>query len=397
MKPMKDKKKILISYCGMISGGSTSALIPIMDYLASKGHQVDLALYRHDFPYMGYIPTEINVLPQIKINKSAISKALAYIFKGYLLKKLLYEVQYGRKAGEYSNLRFQVNELSQVMDKEYDVCIGFMEGWSDVYALSKVKAKKTVTWIHLDYKKADTLILDLEKEYLSKSDCVVCVSKDCQDSFSELFPELAYKTTFIENIVSKDYLKARVSKRGNDTDIGVMEKDGTFKILSVCRLSMGHKGLDRMVWAAKELKDSGKAFHWYIIGDGPDKGAFVNMIRDNGLEDNFILLGFKENPYPYFVCADLMCMPSRYEGKPIVVTEALLLGLPVAVTEYASAKDQIEHGTIGFIVPNEDYTMGSCLIHLMENPVLLENVKQELKSYSIDNSLIVKQIEQLIQ
>ena len=389
-------KKILISYCGMISGGSTSALIPSMDFLSSHGYEVDLALYRHDFPYMDSIPKRINVLPQIKQYKTSIFKAVCYVLKGYLGKYLWYGFRYGKKACEYANLSFQVNELSAEIEKQYDVCIGFMEGWSDEFALFRAHAKKKITWVHLDYKKVDSLVLPLEKQYLRHSDCIVCVSKDCQDSFIEVFPDLKDKTICIENIVSKDYLLKKAEEVDQIDNLDDVRNYSGFKILSVCRLSLYHKGLDRMVWAAKELKEAGIDFRWYLIGDGPDKCKFVELIQDEGLEKYFILLGFRSNPYPFYRYVDIMCMPSRYEGKPIAITEAMLLQLPVVVTEYASAKEQIESNFTGIVAENTDYSIGKYLIEMAENPEIIKRIKKNLLGFELDNSKVEYRIEQLL-
>ena len=390
------KKKILISYCGMISGGSTSALIPIMNYLSSHEYEVDLALYRHDFPYMDSIPKRINLLPQIKQKRSRVFKVLRYVLKGYWGKYLWYGVKYGKNACEYANLSFQVNELSAGIEKEYDTCIGFMEGWSDEFALFRTHAKRKIAWIHLDYKEADSLVLPLEKRYLEQADYIVSVSKDCLESFIELFPDLKEKAICIENIVSKDYLLKKAEEEEQFEDINVVRNYSGFKILSVCRLSMYHKGLDRMVWAAKELKEAGMDFRWYIIGDGPDKCKLIELIKTEGLEQYFILLGFRLNPYPFYKYVDIMCMPSRYEGKPIAITEAMLLQLPVVVTEYASAHEQIQNNYTGIIVENTDYSIGSCLIKIAKNPRVTESIKMNLFGFELDNSKIEDRIERLI-
>lgn len=390
------KKKILISYCGMISGGSTSALIPIMNYLSSHEYEVDLALYRHDFPYMDSIPKGINVLPQIKQEKSRVFKAFCYVLKGYLGKYLWYRIKYGKKACEYANLSFQVNELSAGIEKEYDTCIGFMEGWSDEFALFRTRAKSKIAWIHVDYKKADGLVLPLEKRYLKQADYIVCVSKDCQESFIELFPDLKEKAICIENIVSKDYLLKKAEEEDQFENLDAVRNYSGFKILSVCRLSLYHKGLDRMVWAAKELKEAGIDFRWYIIGDGPDKCKLIELIKAEGLEEYFILLGFRSNPYPFYRYVDIMCMPSRYEGKPIAITEAMLLQLPVVVTEYASAQEQIQNNYTGIIAENTDYSIGGYLIKIAKNPGIIESVKMNLFGFELDNSKIEYQMERLL-
>ena len=72
------------------------------------------------------------------------------------------------------------------------------------------------------------------------------------------------------------------------------------------------------------------------------------MIEENQLQDHFILLGMKENPYPYIKEADIYVQPSRFEGKSIAIDEAKILQKPIVVTNFSTAKDQIknqENGT----------------------------------------------------
>ena len=68
------------------------------------------------------------------------------------------------------------------------------------------------------------------------------------------------------------------------------------------------------------------------------------LIAQNNLEDSFILLGKKTNPYPYMKACDLYVQPSRYEGKAVTVTEAKILGKPILITNYPTARSQIEDG-----------------------------------------------------
>ena len=74
------------------------------------------------------------------------------------------------------------------------------------------------------------------------------------------------------------------------------------------------------------------------------------MIKEEGVEDNFILLGTRENPYAYIKNCDLFVQPSRYEGKSVVIDETKILKKPIVVTNYPTVKDQIMGGKEGMIV-----------------------------------------------
>ncbi|WP_144266702.1 glycosyltransferase, partial [Clostridioides difficile] len=120
-----------------------------------------------------------------------------------------------------------------------------------------------------------------------------------------------------------------------------IKEDDSFKLVSVARLSHA-KGIDNAVKALKLLHDRGLTnIKWYVVGYGGDEEMIRNIIKENNLEDSFILLGKKINPYPYIEACDLYVQPSRYEGKAVTVTEAQILNKPVLITNYPTAKSQV--------------------------------------------------------
>ena len=74
---------------------------------------------------------------------------------------------------------------------------------------------------------------------------------------------------------------------------------------------------------------------------------YRKLIKKNELEDSFILLGKRTNPYPYMKKCDLYVQPSRYEGKAVTVGEAQILGKAVMITNYKTAKSQLNDGVDG--------------------------------------------------
>ena len=72
------------------------------------------------------------------------------------------------------------------------------------------------------------------------------------------------------------------------------------------------------------------------------------------MEENVIILGKRSNPYPYIKTCDIYVQPSRYEGKSVTVREAQMLCKPVVVTNYPTAKSQINDGVDGVIVPMDN-------------------------------------------
>ncbi|WP_141487170.1 glycosyltransferase, partial [Bacillus cereus] len=88
------------------------------------------------------------------------------------------------------------------------------------------------------------------------------------------------------------------------------------KLITVARLSHA-KGIDDAIYALRQLLDQGYDIEWYIVGYGPQEAELKLLIDKLGLQDKFVLLGKKINPYPYIKACDIYVQPSRYEGKAV--------------------------------------------------------------------------------
>lgn len=85
------------------------------------------------------------------------------------------------------------------------------------------------------------------------------------------------------------------------------------------------------------------------------------------MEDRVIMLGKKDNPYPYIKACDLYVQPSRYEGKCVSVLEAQMLGKPVVIARYATSASQLAEGVDGVIVPKDNAGCAEGIARLLRN------------------------------
>ena len=135
---------------------------------------------------------------------------------------------------------------------------------------------------------------------------------------------------------------------------------------------------------------------WYIIGFGSDEALIRQKIADAGMQDHVILLGKKENPYPYIKACDIYVQPSRYEGKSVTVREAQVLCRPVVVTDYPTAKSQISDGIDGVIVPMDNEACASGLINVIKDKELQNTVSNYLATHDYGNESEVEKIYDLL-
>lgn len=391
-------KKILIVYPEMMMGGSTTSLLNLLNEMNYNKYDVSIAFRKKRGNLFKYIPYNVKILPSLdRFPDNIIGKILKFfllLFSKNFYLAIYHKIKKNKTTFEQVSAYNQVFLCRKIKEK-YDVVISFLELFANAYVNSnKVKAEKKISWIHIDYKIAG---FDIKYDFksLKKSNYIAFVSLICLEHFKELAPELSNKLIVVENIVSFNLIQNKANEHLNDEKIlGIINKN-CIKLLTVCRLSTNTKGLDRIFNIIKKLKNNQKDVLWCIIGGGEDD-EFTKLYEKFEYKDSLILLGEKINPFPYFKYFDAFVLTSRFEGKPMVVTEALMLGLPVICTNYSSANEQIISGTDGFIVNNDEESLYFKIDEIINNTNILVQMKKHLstKKYSIENELI--NIEKII-
>lgn len=110
-----------------------------------------------------------------------------------------------------------------------------------------------------------------------------------------------------------------------------------------------------------------------------------------------MLLGKKTNPYPYIKACDLYVQPSRYEGKAITVTEAQILGKPVVITNFPTAKSQLEDGFDGHICPMDVNGIVEGITRMFEDVDFRNKIANNSCQRSYSNEAEVKKLYQIIR
>jgi glycogen(starch) synthase len=144
------------------------------------------------------------------------------------------------------------------------------------------------------------------------------------------------------------------------------------RILSVGRV-VYQKGYDLALQALAGLKDLD--WEWRIAGDGPQLPALQAMIQANGLQERVQFLGWQtaDQLKRQYAEANLFLFPSRHEGMPNAVLEAMASGLPVVATNIAGNEELVLNGETGALVPVEDVAA----LREALRPILLEAEMRE--------------------
>jgi len=384
-----NKIKILISYPSMMIGGSTTSLLSILDRLDYNKYDVDLLLDVKSGELLHLVPNDVNILGSAYKYPNHITRKIINLLSPRYMNAYMKSRQVVKESGNFREgvqfLESSDVEKYRVINNKYDVAIAFLEGRNCKFVANHISANKKIAWIHIDYK-ASGYNPRYDLDAMSKFAKIITVSQSCKDSFDECFPTLSNRTCVIENILSAGIIQ----ERSKETSHIAIDKN-YINLVTTCRIAFSSKGLDRAVGAINNLRDFRgiNNLRWYIIGNGKDMPKLKRLIADNHLENQIFLLGNQINPYTYMKDMDLFFLPSLWEGKPMAVTEAFMLGLPVLATNYLSASEQIIDGIDGIIVENSQEGIEKGLRSVLINRNIISQLKRNVvrKDYSNDSEM----------
>lgn len=400
---MNNIKKILIFSHAMEIGGAERALIGLLDSIDYTQYHVDLFLMRHDGDLLKYVNKNVNLLPE-----SSKYSSLAIPIKNVIKKRQL-GIAFGRCYGKLRARSFirkkEINTTNDIAleyshkytksfmplinpNIEYDLAVSFLT--PHYFVADKVFAKRKIAWIHTDYSvlKVDR---DSELKMWSKYDNIVSISKNVTDAFTQIFPELSDRIILIENIQPESFIRFQAEMISVDHE---MPSTST-NLLSIGRFTYP-KNFDNIPDICRRILDKGINVKWYIIGFGPDEALIKTKIKVANVQDNVIILGKKENPYPYIKKCDIYIQPSRYEGKAVTVTEAQMLGKPVIITNYSTANSQLKDGVDGIIVSMDNETCANDIISVIEDMDLRNKLISNCKKREYSNKKEIFKLYSLI-
>lgn len=267
--------------------------------------------------------------------------------------------------------------------KPYDVAIDFNSYQNDcAVGTIKANAKKRVMWIHndMEIKLANEpkyrVLWHFFKGKLSHYDAFAAVSPGIIDGFRHVTGLTDKPITAIPNHIDT---KEIFRKKNQPVNFSI---DPTkLNLCSVGRICH-QKGYDLLMKELAKVKRVRQDFHFYLIGDGPDRSALESQIRTLGLSEYVTLLGNQANPFCYMDQMDGFVLTSRYEGQGMVIREAQALGLPLYISKHLECYNPGISGC-------EDIAAALCAA---EKPV-----SKEYNELSVYNNAISASIRDLLE
>jgi glycosyltransferase involved in cell wall biosynthesis len=393
------KKEIVFVIPSLSAGGAEKSLVNLLNTIDYSLYNVDLILFHQSGLFLTMVPNQVTIL-NIGADYTTFSKGILGSLLGFLkqlklqlfINRIIFLVKNNfikNKAVAEQNSWTNIQKSIRNGAKKYDTAIGFLEKSSIYYIVDKIHATKKIGWIHTNYSKSG-MNPAFDTNYFEKLTAIIGVSPECVADLKNHFPKLSNHIKIIYNIVSPALITNLANESINDKLLNTSNL-----LVTVARLSP-EKGCDIALEASKIMRDKGIDFRWIIIGDGQDKTLLKSKIAAYQLQNNFQLIGLKENPYPYIKACAIYVQPSRYEGKSMAIEEAKILKKPIVIANFATANDQINNGENGIIANMNPDHIADQIIKLLSDKELQNQFALNLSNEKLGTETEINKLYNLI-
>lgn len=398
------KKRILFIINTMGQAGAEKVLVELLKKLNSMG-KYELSLYTvipcgelfRDVPDNVHILNKrIYTCPVTSFRGriiiiSGIIRSFFYKLTGFRqLNFMVRNVKEQKAAGrrlQYDKLFWRLlAEGRPGLKENYDLAVAYIEGAATYFLADKVEAEKKAAFVHIDYGRAGYTPL-MDRNCYEKMDRIYVVSNGVGEKFCNVYPEYRTKVRLFRNLLDREDIIRKANTGTGFTD----DFDG-IRLVTVGRLHY-QKGYDIAIEALAKILKDGYRVRWYVIGEGAERARLEMLIKKHNLEGSFILMGKKDNPYPYVKQADIYVHATRYEGKSIAVEEAQILGKAIAASDCTGNCEQIVSGHDGVLFPLNVENIVNQIELLIDNPKLRDKYEENTK---VKNLEFPKDIEDML-
>ena len=145
--------------------------------------------------------------------------------------------------------------------------------------------------------------------------------------------------------------------------------------VTVARL-VPQKGIDVLIRALAQTTGAARDWTLTLVGDGPEREVLERQVLQAGLQEKVHFLGFRSDPQSFLLQAGVFVLPSRFEGMPNALLEAMAAGLAVVVTDASPGPlEVVVNGVSGLVVPSDEPSaLADALDRLAADPGLRERL-----------------------
>ena len=366
------KKKILIRIGSLRHGGAEKVLVTFLKNLPKDKYEVDLLLNLYSGKYLVEVPDWVNVM---------------YLNRGEMittnrpkdLPKKAYRVVYQQLLKKYPKILYR----RKLKKKQYDIEFAAIHGFMDEVLNSPLKSSKKLMWIHNDLTQVSGYTPEKIRRFFHY-DKVMVISEKIQETFLSLAKNEEEKSKIVRiyNPLDTEEILTKAEK-----PVINYEFDNNIPSFISVGTVFPQKGFDRLLRAHKRLLDEGFQHKVLIVGDGYDFENVKKLKTELGIDKTAIMLGFTDNPYPYFKAADFYILSSRYEGFPTVLFEAITLKKNIIATDVSGVKEMLENGNLGLVTENSEDGIYKGMKEALTNSENFQNYQDRLQNYEMPFNL----------
>lgn len=376
-------KKLLIVLPSYLNGGTNTCLRSLLPVLKDYEFEVDVFAITSTGPNREYVAKFANVLDisggtTEVLKKPTFKQKVAIVVKS--VKKALCKIGI-----DISPLAFR-RVASQLEKNNYDLIISYQEGITTHFC-SYFAHTPMVAWVHCDYEMyLKATQKKPEIKFYSKFKKVVCVSEFTKSQFTKYINSCP--NVYALHNITEDKL---INERAQISIVNPLNEFSGIKIVSVGRINEV-KRFSEIPRIISELKAKGlKEFRWYLIGDGDQEEKEKLLANQRKYEANeLILLGNKDNPYPYIRSADLFVVTSSTEACPCVVAEAQILHIPIVATDFSSVFEFIKNRENGIITDINN--ISDSILEYFADENLKSSIMRNIKDYTFENESLINKL-----
>ena len=383
-------KKILFVINTLGCGGAERAMLDLFAALEPEKYKIALFVLTGQGELSCELPEHVHLLNKnynevsvlTKEGRKLLAKCVlrAGIGKGLFIRRAFYlvkNIRHMQKCGKIltDKLCWRIlSDGSPVSKRKYDLAVAYLEGGATYYVADHVNAKKKAAFVHIDYGKAG-YTRELDLDCYSKFDRIFAVSDEVRAHFLEVYPEYERKVSVFHNMVNQERIR-----RMSDNGKGFEDDFQGFRILTIGRLTQ-QKRYDIAIQAMALLKEKCSVpVRWYVLGEGDLRESLEQQIKAVHLEKDFILLGVKSNPFPYYRECNLYVHATGFEGKSIAIQEAQTLGKPILATDCSGNREQIVQDVDGRMCPLDPESISTEILWMIEHPERCRAYGKQAKS-----------------
>lgn len=375
------KKKIIFVTKALWIGGIETALVNLLNHFNYDKYDVTLLVLKAELNMLKQIHPKCRVLIVDRDETVSFQEKYRYSKLYHLTEKsespsrlhkmMMWTVPLIR----WAENRFYIRYIRKMMQGErFDTTVIY----SDVAGETAVRAIRADKYLMFYHHGAMRHVYHDIIAY-KKCEKIIAVSENQANALKGFIPTFANKILVIHNLIDV----VGILEKGEST-VSETFDSSKFHIVTVGRIAK-EKGIDLAVRACAELVEKGvRGFHWWIVGGGPEDENIRDMIKQLKLEEYICMTGMKDNPYPYMKRANLYVQPSRIEGYPMTILEAMILGRVVISTNNPGAREIITNDKMGVLCNCSSKAIADTIMRMISDKKYFMEIENNIQTIDFD-------------